>query len=350
MSYVSTRRFPSSTTLDAEGQIGYVYKLAMSSDNRSLAIATQDMSLRLVDVETMQMSCQIKPAHDSTITDIKAVPLEVGGSGSIFISSSNDGTCKVWDLRQQVPIITTKLSPNTFDAPVYAAAVSRNGTCAASCGTNISLFKFGVWRKYFEYTESHFDTVSCLDLDNQILVSGGEDGLINIYNTEDLVNEDNGQCPIMTLNVGESVRSFCIGNGRLYSMSTTESLSVWDPNTGTKVCPDIDSIRSHPLIASEENGWGYLIGMNRECSRLLAGNSQGTLVEFDCCSNFSPICTFSTKHTGVIRSSVYLPDETLLTAGEDGYIYEWKLGTETVYQTEGKMRANRFSNSNSRPY
>ena len=355
MLYTSARRFPSATGVSAEGQIGYVYKLALSSDRRAVAVATQDRALRLIDTERLSMASQVAIAHHSTITDLQAVPSAVGGPCS-FISASTDGTSKVWDLRQDTPVITTKLSTNLYDAPMFGASVSDSGTCAVSCGPNITLFKFGEWKKFFEYTESHFDTVSCLGcgrFGNQadILISGGEDGLVNVYNTTDLVNEDHGQCPTKTFNVGDSVRSFHLSPQRIFAFSTTESISVWDSATSCKVRPDVDTIRSHPLLASEETGWGYLIGMNQDCSRLLAGNSEGKIVEFDS-TTFEVSNTFSAQHTGVVRSAVYLNQDLLLTAGEDGYLYEWtKAASQPIEMGQGKLRSRSHrASACSRPY
>ena len=133
--------------------------------------------------------------------------------------------------------------------------------------------------------------------------------------------------------------------------STTESVSVWDTATCGKAHSDVDTIRSHPLLSSEETGWGYLIGMNRDCTRLLAGNSEGSIVEFDS-TTFEVSNIFSSQHTGVVRSALYLDNDLLLTAGEDGYLYEWR---ETALQSleagEGKLssRSHR-STASSRPY
>lgn len=352
--YQVERRFPRSASIDPETQIGYVYKLAAGEEGTLVGVASQDMSLRLIDLERMEIVSQIGSAHASTITDLQHVP----GTASGFISASNDGSVKVWDLRFSDPVVTIKLSSDFQDAPVFAASVSPNRTtCAAACGPNISLFKYGEWKKYFEYSESHFDNVSCMHFvaaQPDVLVSGADDGMVNIFNTTDLVNEDNGQCAMVTLNVGESVRSVNLKkNDKMLVFSTSESVSVWNPSTGGKVRPDVDYLRSHPLIASEETGWGYLLPeMNSDGSRLLAGNSTGTLVEFDT-DNFEIAHIFPHIHTGVVRSACYLaPSSLLLTAGEDGFLYSWKVvghddGETSVSKTS--IRSNRSSVS-SRPY
>ena len=356
MSYEVVRRFPSSAALNPETQIGFVFKLAVAGDQRSLAVATQDRAIRLIDLERLAIVSQIAPAHDATITDIQAVPVSVAGNSTTFCSSSNDGTCKIWDLRQQAPVITVKVSNDSYDAPVFAASVSESGTCAVSCGSSISMFKFGDWKKFFEYTESHFDTVSCLSFSRHsgqadLLVSGSDDGMVNVYNTTDLVNEDDGQCPIMTLNTEDSVRQvFWSHATRMHVFSTTEALSVWEISTGARVCPNIDSIRSHPLVGSDETGWGYLVGMDASGERVLAGNSDGTLVEFST-ATAQPINTFGKAHTGVIRSAVYLNSGKIVSDGEDGFLYEWAQATAAndLMSGNGHVRSQRV-HSAARPY
>ena len=359
MSYTTSRRFPASTGLNSESQIGYVFKLAVSADERSVAVATQDQSIRLIDVATLSLGTQISPAHGSTITDLQAVPLSVTGaaSGALFMSASADGTSAAWDLRQQVPVMTMKVSPNGVDAPVFASTVSETGTVAVSCSSNIILCKFGEWRKFHEYTESHFDTVSCLQFSRlagqaDILLSGGDDGMVNVFNTTDLVNEDDGQCPVMTLNVGDSVRSLHLSPSRLFVFSTTESVSVWDTATGGKLRPDVDTIRSHPLIGSDETGWGYLIGMDSECSKILAGNSTGTIVEFDSESG-EVSSSFTHAHTGVVRAAAYLRNGQVLTAGEDGVLCEWSRAADVSMDSwSDKASSGRSAraHASARPY
>ena len=352
MAYSVRRKFPSleSTFITPESQVGYVFKLAVSSDERQCMLATQDRCLRLIDLERFSLISQISPAHDSTITDVQSVP----SMPNLWISASNDGLAKVWDTRQTDPVVSVKVSPNTYDAPVFAASVSSSGTCAVSCGTEISLFKFGEWRKYFAYTESHFDNISCMRFANQsdMLISGGDDGLVNVCNTLDLVNEDNGQAPVITLNCEDSVRSFHLSGSKMFVFSTTESASVWDTQTGTKLIPNVDSIRCHPLIASDETGWGYIVGMNDSGSRLLAGNSDGKLVEFET-DSFNVTNIFNSAHSGVVRACHYTKTGSVLTAGEDGYLYEW--GTfsgaaegDSFHET-GRSRSARSSVS-ARPY
>lgn len=353
MSLSVRRKFPASAAsgLSAESQTGYIFKLSVSEDEKLACVATQDRCLRLIDLETFALISQIVPAHDSNITDVQAVP-----NTQQWISASQDGTCKVWDLRQPVPVITVKVSPNPVDAPVFAASVSSTGTCAVACGSEISLFKYGEWRKYFAYTESHFDTVSCLEFSRQnghgdILISGGDDGLINIHNTADLVNEDNGQCPFLTLNTEDSVRAFTFTGEKLFAFATTESVSVWSTQTGGRICPNDDNIRMHPLIASDENGWGYIVGMDRSGSRLLGGSSEGSLVEFDFTQEGHPVSRMMEKaHSGVVRSCYYKRDGGILTAGEDGFLYEW---TDRVALVDdgiaGRSRSARSSVS-ARPY
>jgi WD40 repeat protein len=356
MSLVVRRKFPGScnnTAISAESQTGYIFKLSVADNEKSCLVATQDRCLRHIDLESFSMISQIVPAHESTITDIQAVP----GSDTMWISASNDGLCKVWDMRQSDPVVSIKVSNNVSDAPVFAASVSTSGTCAVACGTEIHLFKFGEWKRYFTYTESHFDTISCMQFSRlpgkaDILVSGADDGMVNIYNTTDLVNEDNGQCPVMTFNTEESVRSVLFSSDEnLFAFSTTESVSVWDPRTGGRFCPKIDEIRTNPLLSSEETGWAYIVGMDPSGSRLIAGNSEGNLVELEVSSTPKMTRIFDKAHSGVVRSCAYLHNGLVLTAGEDGYLYEWSVPvmTENSSIMEGRSKSARSSVS-SRPY
>ena len=132
MAYKVVDRFPQHASIDPESQIGYIFKLA--AGKQCVAVATQDRALRLIDLETMKLVSQINSSHGSTITDLQHIP-NTADSG--FISASQDGTCKVWDLRLNQAIVTIKLSNDTLHAPVFSACVSSTSapTCAASCGS-----------------------------------------------------------------------------------------------------------------------------------------------------------------------------------------------------------------------
>ena len=360
MSYHVVRKFPTSSGLNPESEIGYVFKIAQLQNG--LAMATQDRSVRILDLERWSLSHQIVPAHDSTITDIQQVPINVTGaqSGNLFITASNDGMCKVWDSRSVSPVVSIRVSNNSFDAPVFGASVSGAGVCAVSCDTNISLFRFGEWNKYFEYSESHFQTISFLQfspLANQenILVSGAEDGLVNIYNVADLVNEDNGQCPILTLNPENAVRScFLSPRNNMFVFTGTETLSIWDCTTGGRVMPDNDSLRTHPLLVgnAEDFSFAYLVGMDSDCNRLLVANASGKMIECDTC-NYAVNKIFQDNvHAGVVRSAVYIRGtDKVITAGEDGCIYEWSSGPQDApVQTTGSYSRLAKQSVSARPY
>lgn len=328
MSYDVVRRFPNSGGVISE--IGYVFKLASSSDH--LLAAAEDLSLRLIDLNTFQMVRQVVPSHDRTITDIQNVPDSVTGcaSGSVYISSSVDGLVKIWDMRRDDPcVISIRLSVNNLDAPVFAAAVSAAGTCAGSCGNEISLFDFGVWKQRFKYTEVHMDNVSCLYWldDGKYLVSGGDDGLVNVLDVSDLVNEDDGQCPKITFNTEDAVRSVYSSGGGMSVFSTTETCTVWDIFSGAKIATN--SVRLDPILASGnatfdstlDPTFGYYVGQHD--NNILAGNSLGKLVTVDAVTGVTTGVFAPTGHAGVVRSAVFTKDRKIITAGEDGYINEW---------------------------
>ncbi|EER19886.1 conserved hypothetical protein [Perkinsus marinus ATCC 50983] len=339
---------PIARHVDKKG--GYVFRICLLPS--SLAIASQqrvgakvNSVIRILDEATLSEMSLLPACHDQPITDLQVIPASHGRG---LVSSSRDGTVKLWDLRSSGgPVGTIVCSSNRRDAQLFGASINTNNVLAVGLDSDVALYdvKSGNSKPYFTYTEAHMDIVNCVKFHptrTNLCLTGGDDTLINVLDVTDLNNEDDGQAPKVTLSAEDSVRSVSAAGptGDLLVVSTcTERLQVWNASTAQR-CLESSGIREHPLLCAsqgeqEDMQLGYIIDAQYDAPSdrlyILGGSTNGTVV---CCelADAAELTTHGVFHTGlgdrghegVVRSAVLDTTRgTVFTGGEDGAVVSW---------------------------
>ncbi|KAG5518776.1 hypothetical protein PMAC_002747 [Pneumocystis sp. 'macacae'] len=198
----------------------YVYDLAFKDD--ILVSSGSDGALRLWDPETLKMSSIALQAHKD-ISDIKI------SEKHMILSCGSDGIVKFWDTRTLGTCMEFKT-----EKKVALLSVSENSNKTKISSGSIlfeqeaSIF---LWDKrklslLFSYTESHNDDVRFHPDKQDILCSGGCDGLINIFDTK-ILDED--EAIIQVLNHQSSIhRADFIGLNTIFGLSHMETFSLYN--------------------------------------------------------------------------------------------------------------------------
>jgi WD40 repeat protein len=346
--YSQTACFPKAK----DSGLGYVLNFAACVGSPHFATAGIKHSTNYISlIDTSRFSVCITlgqgSAHDSTICDLQMIDFQT------IASCSRDGSFRLFDIRQpQDAIWIHQVSTCRSDAEVNSISVYET-TLAVTVDSVIALFDIRQRKCFFEYSDLHHEPVTKLRIvDEKILISAGEDGLINIVDYTDLKKDGDGQTPIVVMNPGEGIRSFSILNTLICSISSTEAVSIYNLS-GEPYCDMVgqSSFRDNPLIASD-GALGYILNVSVYDSgySVLCGSNSGTQALLDLDTG-RVIAGFSDGHSGVVRASMTLGDD-ILTGGEDGKIILWSCQSDLYIGvgSEGSRFPHRTTINYSDPY
>ncbi|KAK6747337.1 hypothetical protein RB195_000501 [Necator americanus] len=165
--------------------------------------------------------------------------------------------------------------------------------------------------------ESHSDSINTLAFmrDGQHLISGGSDGLLNIFNAS-YAKED--QALQSTCSVGSSInRAGCLSKRLIYACTDDNRCSVFVPNAPD----DIDYLFKRDGIEGRFLVDALKGGVDERPVALLECDAEGTLyvrtVSKD--GKNTEVVMEWKGHTDIVRSAAY-NNRLLVTGGEDGKI------------------------------
>lgn len=128
-----------------------VRRMVLHRDNDLLAIALDDRSLLVVDIECRRVVRLFENAHGDRITD-----LTFSATGHWIVTASSDGRAKVWDLPS-----STLVDVLAFPTPCIGLSISANGEYLATAHEN----QLGIYLWINKTIYSPFFTLRPLPLD-----------------------------------------------------------------------------------------------------------------------------------------------------------------------------------------
>lgn len=334
----------------------YVFKLGSSCDGSVVAAATSENTVCVLDPGTLQ-PVRTLHGHGDLVEDLsffQALP-------HCLASCSQDGSARVWDLRADD---ADALSFNVSSSEAYSCAVGRaDSALACTASEKIHLFDIRAAKRWRSYKDWHTDVVNQVrfhPLDTSKMLSGAEDNLVVIINTDE---EREDEAMIGCVPNDESVRSFTlVGPARetLCCASTTEDVRVF--GLGAEDCgvrrAEFLGLRQHPLLMREDE-YGYVVETFYDQPSMQvfllagAGNGGDLLLFRITLDDAAPVAGFALPeqgvpseaggleaqvlkgHSGIVRSALSGPGGILLTAGEDGCICAWREEAEPAAEQFG---------------
>lgn len=321
------------------GEDVYVFRLGCSCDCSSLAVATSEHDLCILDPNNLKPTRRLQ-GHRDVVEDLGFFQADP----SCLVSCSHDGSAMVWDLRAS----TAARSFEVSSREVYSCCVGQDDSLLACAASNkVHLFDMAHGKQLRVFKESHTDVVNHVRFhpDGKLL-SGAEDNLVVVLDTQKS-REDEAMIGVIPND--ECVRSFSlVGPDRntLCCCSTTEDVRIWQlgEDFGT-LKAQFTNLRSHPLLMRNEDedfGLGYVVETfydqpSAEVFLLAGAGTLGDLLLFRVTlAEAVPVAVFGKGldqgHTGIVRSALCLPGGRVLTAGEDGRVCAW---AEAIEDLEG---------------
>ncbi|ETV96583.1 hypothetical protein H310_10284 [Aphanomyces invadans] len=295
-------------------------KTTMSKEHALLALSDRTIQAR----SRATLSCERQfEAHSDTINELVVSETQPWS----VISGSNDGTIKVWDLRQAQPSAVQTIR---VGEEVWSCSVGCGDTLVVAAAADSAVFyDLRTLRKLGQYGESHMDNVTRVQfhpLRRSEVITASDDGIVCLFDCT-IANEDDAT--ISTINVESSVSRFCMfgpDSHNIACLTGSETLDVWNLTTAERLA-HFSTIRDQcsaaPMLHTD-----FLVDCKYDPTtdqlHLATGNHQGQLNLFQLNPQAGILheATLSGGHKAAIRCLDW-HDDMLLTGGEDARVCQW---------------------------
>ncbi len=288
-------------------------------------------------------------AHRGPVSSL-AFPL--GDAPGVALTTSADGAACFWDAR----------SPAGAPAAAFAAPGGGELCCAAVGGASDTLLAAGgdagvvLWDRrsgggaapLAAFSESHSDAVTAAAFhptQRGVLVTGGVDGIACVFDCGGAAaNEDDALAGVLSIGSSVNRLGFCGagpgGPSRLWALTSTEELSLWDWADASRVAsaPDTRALAAAAAGATAAGGAlaaiDYLVRCEWDAAAgalwLLAGTQDGAVAAFpvsgDAALGPPQLCLLG-GHADVVRAVEWRPERgparAVITGGEDSRLCAW---------------------------
>lgn len=308
------------------GTDDYVFQLAVSSDEQKVVSSLSSMHVGVHDISEGLKRVSCIHAHGGRINCVETSR----GSPHTFISGSDDGYLKCWDLRTSCkePVVKIKCGGEVTDASLG----SKDLIVAVATGTMVNFYDMRCIQdretpsssaSIGDYGDVHTETINTVKFhptrDTELL-SAGEDGLVCCYDTRVAASTE---AVLSVINAECDVRTFGLFGPELegvYCLSTIETASFWHLYSALRIV-NLPSVRDTFQV-------DYLVDCvpsptltGSAAPQILSGSIDGKGVLIDIFPDRAERCLeLRGGHSDVIRCGVRLRDGALVTGGEDSRI------------------------------
>ncbi|TGJ85730.1 hypothetical protein E0Z10_g3052 [Xylaria hypoxylon] len=315
-----------------------VYVLDIIPFTSGPATISSDQKLSLFDPLSLKTGPTVNlVTNHGNITCAKAFDAD----NSVMCTAGENGTISMWDLRQDVRQAEVAKFTTEGRVPVLSMACSNMGFSVA-VGTELQSHQASIilWdvrstsTPKLHYKEVHSDDVTELNFhpsDQNILLSGSTDGLVNIYDTR-ITDED--EVVIQTFNHDSSIHHAAFLNDtEVYAISHDERLALYNMAEGyEKGAATADFGDMRPVLGcqyvanvfAKANGAGAVIGAGSHEQRAfeLVHLTKGDTWALD---RGNSVRLPGAHSEEIVRSFCFYDEaQMVFSAGEDGFIKAWR--------------------------
>lgn len=174
--------------------------------------------------------CSFNKEHQDRINDVTFFENGVSPFDRAFISAGSDGTIKVWDSRTQSSV----KSISTNGKKVFTVDTNQN-ILVAGMEREIGVWDLKMMKQIHKVKFAHSEDVTFVKLRNNILLTGGEDSIVNIFDLENGFTMDS---VIVTANIGQPIASLGFLDDEfnfLQVITTVQTYHIFNMFTGIPV-------------------------------------------------------------------------------------------------------------------
>lgn len=289
----------------------------------AIAVSTSKNDVVVLDCESLAVRQTLKKAHEDVITS-----LVTSNDTNQLYTSSRDGTVKCWDSRTNKSVRTYRATAGVLSL-AYHATLDKIALGTELSGTDavVSIYDVRSTTPIRTYPDSHGEDVTSLSwhATNHLLLSGGGDGIVNVFDTS-VIDEDDAV--LQVFNHGSSLHlAQFVGKNEVLAFSHMETASLYKLSYNQEDVPR-DEVKEFGDVRTKL-GMDYAISFSAaEPATLFTGSSAGhiSVIPFNVATmEFEPAQRIDVESgTEVIRSVYmdYAPNAPsgpiLYAASEDG--------------------------------
>ena len=323
--------FPTTENSADNNEPDYIFDIDFTSDSLHFLLSLSNNNVSYFDTESLVNICSID-GHEDRINCLQSSKR----NPSIFFTASSDNTSCIWDIRSANDSPTMVIS-HSAEALSISAGID-DILIAVSSGHSIYFYdaRYNGKKSLGEYADCHTDlvnTLKFLSTQPSYLISGGEDGLVCVFDTSVSAQDSavisicNTESPISRLSL------FGPSEEGLLCISSIETATAWHYPTSQRIgnYPNIRADIALDYLVdscySEANDSLLLIGGKHDGSAILLS------VEPDVCT---PLCNLKDGHRSTVRCAKFRPGPSpslLLTGGEDGRVCVWSTHSNSSVMT-----------------
>lgn len=280
-----------------EGHMGQVNDVAVTPDTKHIVSASEDLTLRVWEVETGQC-VRTLTGHGGWVRCVAAC-----SDGARILSGSYDGTIRQWDIHTGICLSVLTGHKDT----VWDVTVSPDGNVGISISDDESMKIWNLATGHCIQTMAgHFGSI-VYSPDGRLLARGGLSGTIELLDPHSFL-------PVATFEghaAGILGMSFT-GDGRLVSACEDRTLRVWD----IERCSCVFVLQGHNMIVQNV----AVAPKNHMC--VSTSNDQTVRVwelrTGQCVQTF-------TGHSDWVRGIAFISDDWIITSSGDCTLRIWHI-------------------------
>jgi len=284
------------------GHSDYIRALVVMPDGKQAVSSSNDGTLKVWDIETGETLCTLQE-QSGRVDALAVMP-----NGEQVLAAVGDGSLKIWDLKTG-NILHSLQTYHT--RPINAVAVTPDEQLAVSASSDGTLEIWNLARgELLEILKGHtqwVETVAITSKGDQV-ISGAADNLLQVWDLKS--NEE----PLTLRGHDHWIRAAVVipGSQRAISASADQTLKVWDLETGEVLHTLQGHTRSVNSVAVIDQ------------QRVISASDDHTLRIWDI--ETGTTLNILTGHTGDVRAVAVTPDgRKAISAAIDNTLKVWNL-------------------------